>query len=291
MVMSPKDLTQPTRLALPRVGVVKASLLGFATLAVASFTYILTGDSGISDLFSSNGWKGIWDFVSRLAGRSAPGTPALLDGGAWTRGGTLALETLAMSILAITIAGAAALLTFVPAASNVAFGELSSGSAMVRRTAFYGLRGVFIFTRAVPELVWALLIVFVFQPGILAGALALAIHNFGILGRLSAEVVENIDSRPVRALRATGASNSQMMAYGIIPQALPQLFTYVLYRWEVVIRTTVIVGFVAAGGLGHEFRLNMSFFKYDDVGLLIVWYLILVLGVDLVSAGLRRLTR
>jgi len=289
--MLPKDHTQPPGFALPRIGVVKASVLGFGALAVASFTYILIGDSGISDLFHSNGWRGMWDFASRLAGRGAPGTPALLDGGAWAHGGTLALETLAMSILAITVAGAAALLTFVPAASNVAFGELSSGSAVVRRTVFYGLRGVFIFTRAVPELVWALLIVFVFQPGILAGALALAIHNFGILGRLSAEVVENIDSRPVRALRAAGASNTQMMAYGIIPQALPQLFTYLLYRWEVVIRTTVIVGFVAAGGLGHEFRLNMSFFKYDDVGLLIVWYLILVLGVDLVSAGLRRLTR
>ena len=82
-----------------------------------------------------------------------------------------------------------------------------------------------------------------------------------------------------------------MLLYGIIPQVLPQFLTYFLYRWEVVIRTTVVVGFVAAGGLGREFRLSMSFFDYDRVGLLLVWYLILVLGVDLIAAGLRRLAR
>ena len=82
-----------------------------------------------------------------------------------------------------------------------------------------------------------------------------------------------------------------MLMYGVMPQALPQFLTYLLYRWEVVIRTTIVVGFVAAGGLGREFRLSMSFFQYDEVTLLLACYLILVLGVDLVSAWLRRLAR
>ena len=77
----------------------------------------------------------------------------------------------------------------------------------------------------------------------------------------------------------------------MLPQALPQLLTYLLYRWEVIIRTTVVVGFVAAGGLGREFRLQMSYLHYDDVALLLICYLALVVGVDLVSAGLRRLAR
>ena len=81
-----------------------------------------------------------------------------------------------------------------------------------------------------------------------------------------------------------------MLAYGIIPQAMPQFLTYLLYRWKVVIRTTV-VGFVSAGGLGREFRLSLSFFQYTDVALMILWYLVLVMAVDLLSAFLRRVVR
>ena len=72
---------------------------------------------------------------------------------------------------------------------------------------------------------------------------------------------------------------------------MPQFLTYLLYRWEVVIRTTVVVGFVSAGGLGREFRLNLSFFQYTDVALIILWYLILVVAEDLLSALLRRMVR
>ena len=82
-----------------------------------------------------------------------------------------------------------------------------------------------------------------------------------------------------------------MLLYAVLPQVLPQLLTFLLYRWEVVIRTTVVVGFVAASGLGREFRLSMSFFQYDRVTLLLICYLLLVVGVDLASAGLRRLAR
>ena len=83
------------------------------------------------------------------------------------------------------------------------------------------------------------------------------------MGRLCAEVVEDLDPAPRSALRAAGASSFQALAYGVLPQALPQFLTYTLYRWEVIIRTTIVVGFVSAGGLGREFRLAMSFFHYN----------------------------
>jgi len=133
--------------------------------------------------------------------------------------------------------------------------------------------------------------VFVLSPGILPGAIALAIHNYGVLGRLAAEVVENLDMKPAHALRSSGANRLQVLVYAVLPQALPRFLTYLLYRWEVVIRTTIVVGFVAAGGLGMEFRLSMSHFHYTTVTLLLMWYLILVLGVDLISTGLRRWAR
>lgn len=100
-----------------------------------------------------------------------------------------------------------------------------------------------------------------------------------------------MDPGPSRALRSSGAGNLQMLAYRIIPQSMPQFLTYLLYRWEVVIRTTVVVGFVSAGGLGRDFRLSLSFFQYTDVALMILWYLVLVIAVGLLSAFLRRMVR
>ena len=276
----------------PSIGIVGTSLIGFALLAVASWAYILVqDDNGFADLFRAETWRGAWGFVQELAGKGSEGRPAYLDAGAWRTAINLSLETLAMSVLAVGLAGVGVLLTFLPAARNVAFGELSGSSPVAGRVAFFVVRAVFTFTRGIPELLWAMLIVFVLAPGLLPGAVALAVHNYGILGKLSAEVVENLDPRPARALRSSGAGNLQMLVYGVLPQVLPQLLTYLLYRWEVVIRTTVVVGFVSAGGLGREFRLRMSWFHYDEVALLLICYLVLVLGVDLASAFLRRLAR
>ncbi len=196
-----------------------------------------------------------------------------------------------MSVLAIGIAGAGATQTLLPGARNVSNGELGGRPSQIGSLVYYLVRLSYTFTRAVPELVWALIVVFFFSGGVLAGAIALGLHNFGVVGRLSSEVVENLAPNQARALRAAGASNLETLAYGILPQAMPQLITYLLYRWEVVIRTTVVVGFVSASGLGREFRLSLSFFNYTEVTLILLWYLLLVLGVDLLSSWLRRLVR
>ncbi len=274
----------------PSVGL--TSLAGFLLLAIVSWAYIILGeDSGITALFTSQTWQRITEFLGELAGAGSTSKPAFLSLESWKHGAALAVDTLAMSVLATAMAGLAVLVTFLPAASNVAYGDLAGAGGRTGRVVFHLLRATFVFTRSIPELLWAMLIVFMLSPGILPGAIALAIHNYGILGKLSAEVVENMDTRPAQALRAAGAGKFQMLAYGIIPQVLPQLLTHLLYRWEVIIRTTVVVGFVAAGGLGHEFRLRMSWFQYDELTLLLTFYLLLVLLVDLASAGLRRLAR
>ena len=281
-------------LPVPRIGPIGLSVIAFVLLAFASWAFILAGeDSGFPDLFSAKTWERAGDFIGALAGRGSTGQAAFLDAGNWARTGALAAETLAMSILAISFAGAGVLLTFLPAARNVAMGELvpSGRPSAAWRSLYFLLRSVFVFSRGVPELILAMIIVFFLSPGILPGALALGLHNYGILGKLSAEVVEGVDVRPARALRASGAGGFQMLAYGILPQVMPQFVTYLLYRWEVVIRTTIVVGFVSAGGLGHDFRLAMSFFHYTDVALLLIWYVLLVMGVDLLCAVLRRMVR
>ena len=270
----------------------RASAYGFLLLVLVSWGYILLGtDSGVSDLVSAKTWSNAGSFSKQLLGIGTDIRPAYLQPEQWAEKGRLAYRTLAMSVLAIAVAGIGVLPTFLLGARNVSSGELGGSPSWAGGVVYYLVRWTFTLSRAVPELVWAMVIIFFLSPGILPGALALALHNYGVVGKLSSEVVENMDPAPARALRSSGASNFQMLFYGIMPQAMPQFLTYLLYRWEVVIRTTVVVGFVSATGLGREFRLSLSFFHYTEVGLIIFWYVILVVGVDLLSAWLRRLAR
>lgn len=264
------------------------------TLTVGAWTYVAlshhAGSVGLAG--TSSAWEQILNFLRALSGYETPMSPnpparPFHDAAGWWRMARLAYETLAMSVLAIWVAIAGMLLTVVAGARPRGEAAVS----MMRRCTFAVVRGGWIIARAVPELVWALLLVFVLQPGVLAGALALGIHNFGIVGKLCSEVIEDLDRRPVRALRASGAGRFQVFLYAVLPQVLPQFLTYSLYRWEVIIRTTIVVGFVAAGGLGREFRLAMSFFHFTDITMILATYLVLVIGVDLTAAGLRKLAR
>lgn len=276
----------------PRVTFVSGSVLAMLVLMLASWTYIVFGQSWPSHgFFSGETASRAWSFLGDLAGVGRESTPAYLKGAEWAEAGRLALTTLAMSVLAAGIAAIGALLTFMFAARNVMAGELAPYRSPVWTAWFGVVRLGYALSRSVPELIWAMLLVFIFSPGILPGALALAIHNFGILGKLTAEVVEGLDTRPARALRTSGAGWFQVIAYAILPAALPRFITYLFYRWEVIIRTTIVVGLVAAGGLGMEFRISLSHFHYTTVTLLLIWYLLLVLSVDLASAAMRRLAR
>ena len=287
-----KDHRQAHRPQKRPVTFARASLYGFLLLMAASWGFILYGgDSGFSDLFDRQTWSNAGRFLSAMLGLNSDTTPAYLQVSRWLATGKLAYQTLAMSILAIGIAGIGAFFTLLLAARNVSNGDLGGAPSRAGAAAYYVTRSTYAFSRGVPELVLAMIIVFFLSPGILPGALALGLHNYGIVGRLTAEVVENLDPAPARALRAAGAGNAKILLYGILPQALPQFITYLLYRWEVVIRTTVVVGFVGAGGLGREFALRLAWFHYPDVGVIIVWYLALVIGVDLLSGWLRRLAR
>jgi phosphonate transport system permease protein len=270
----------------------RLTLLAFGALSVAAWLTVLSHDRAApSAFFSAETLDAALDFLAELAGIDAPGTPAYLQADRWLDMARLAYRTLAMSVLAIGIASIGMLLTVIPAARTAANGELTLSRSRAWPALFLLIRAAYAFSRAVPELIWALLIVFVFSPGILPGALALGLHNFGIVGKLCAEVVEDLDLRPARALRTGGASRAQLLLFAVLPQVLPTFLTFILYRWEVIIRTTIVVGFVSAGGLGREFRLSLSFFHYTDLALILLTYLLLVLAVDAASAGLRRLAR
>ncbi len=262
------------------------SLLFVVFMVTASWVRVLGQDVGGPGLLSSEAWRRAGEFIADLAGSSESGTPAFARWDAWLDALGLAGDTLVMSVLAAGMAAIGALATISFASSNLVGRGSYVGAGLVALT-----RAVYVLTRAVPELVWALIIVFVFSPGILAGAIALAIHNFGVLGRLGAEIVEDIEQAPVESLKSSGAGRVQLLFYGVLPQVLPQFVTFLLYRWEVIIRTSVVVGLVAVAGLGYQFRLDLSFFRYTDVALLLIVYVLLVWTADLASIGLRRLAR
>lgn len=189
-----------------------------------------------------------------------------------------------MSILAMTSAGLAGIfLSFLAARRDTEMG----------RNLFIPLltRFLLLFARAVPEPIWALIFLFVLFPGILPGAIALAIHNFGILGRLMAEVIENLDQRPLHSLTALGASNSQVFIYGVLPATIPRFLAYILYRWEVCIRATVIVALVGAGGLGRLLTEQLSNFDYQGLLTTLIIFIGLTFVVDVISTSVRRLLR
>lgn len=209
----------------------------------------------------------------------------------------LSLLTLAMSILASVLAGVGGILASFPAAHTVLLpggwfrplGDRSQGhpSDLLAGILFLSTRLVLLFSRAIPAPIWALVWLFILFPGILPGAIALALHNFGILGRLMAEVNENLDDRPIRALHSLGAPAASTFLYAVLPQNLSRFLAYILYRWEVCLRETVIVGLVGAGGLGRLMTEQISSFDYSGLSLTLFCFVLLTLLVDSFSQALR----
>jgi phosphonate transport system permease protein len=263
--------------------------LGLLVVTVAAWSFVL-GQEGtpVPDLGIVADRTA--DFAGDLAGIGSDSTPAYLDPASLRTVAGLALETVAMSVLAAGLAGLGALATIAFAARSLTIGEFGSGRPLARGV-FIAVRGLHVVTRSVPEVVWALLLVFLMSPGVLAGALALALHDLGVMGRLGSDVVDDLDRAPLRSLRAAGAGRLALLAYGVLPQALPQLVTYLLYRWEVIVRASVVVGFITAGGLGYQLRLDLSFRRWTDVALVLLAYVLLVWTVDAASSALRRLAR
>ena len=141
--------------------------------------------------------------------------------------------------------------------------------------------------RTVPELVWALIFVFAFSVGPMAGVLAIGLHATGALGKLYSEVNENIDMRPLEGVKASGGTWFDQIRYGAVPQVLPNIISYTLLRFEINVRASSIIGYVGAGGLGQEFRTAMSFQEYTDLSALFVIIFVTVVVIDYGSEKLR----
>lgn len=142
-------------------------------------------------------------------------------------------------------------------------------------------------TRAINEIVLALLFVVAVGLGPLAGVLALFVHNLGIISKLFSEAVEAIDPRPVEGIKATGASRLQEVLYGIVPQVAPLWSSFSLYRFETNVRSATVLGIVGAGGIGHSLYENIRSFQYAETSAIILIIIATVSIIDIISARLR----
>ena len=189
------------------------------------------------------------------------------------------LETLAMSALGTLLAVLGGLAIALPASRTHA-GDRALWRAPTRLV----LNGL----RSIPELVWAAMLIIAAGLGPLAGTLALALHTTGVLGRLFAEAIENAPPGPAFALRTQGVAPGRVFLYATLPQILPQLMSYTLYRWENNIRAAAVLGVVGGGGLGQMLAFHMGLFHMRETSSVLVAMIGLVTLVDLASYLARR---
>ena len=143
-------------------------------------------------------------------------------------------------------------------------------------------------SRSVNILIWALIFVVVFGPGVLAGVLATAVRSIGFLAKLLAESIEEIEYGQIEAVRAAGAGGLATLIYGIVPQIKPAFVGLVTYRWDINVRAATILGFVGAGGIGVELTQSINAFRWDAVAMILLAILVVVLFSEAFSAYVRR---
>lgn len=197
---------------------------------------------------------------------------------AWRRLTTPFLETLRIAILAALIGCTAALVAAL-LASRVSAPGLRS---------YLAAKGVLNVVRSMPDLLYAMVFVAAFGIGPLAGIVALIMFNIGVVGKLTSETVDGIDTGPVEAAQAAGARHSQVVRASVVPAILPNYVAYSLYAFELNLRASLVVGFVGAGGIGQLLREALSAFRYDVVSLIVIFIFVVVFVVESVSIALRR---
>ena len=214
--------------------------------------------------------------VARLVADGLPPDPAALPSA-----GLAVLQTVDIALVATVVATLLAIPFGAAAARPRTGGQLLSAP----------IRAVAAFLRAIPDLVWALVFVAAVGLGPFAGVLALTVHSLGMLVRLFAESIEEMDGGPAEALLAAGATRAQVFSHAVVPELLPTLGSLALYRLEQNVRSSLVLGFVGAGGIGFQLLSAMEEFQYRQASMLLLVLFALVTVFELGSARVRAALR
>ncbi len=196
---------------------------------------------------------------------------------------TVAIATAGLT-LALVLAIPLALLSVRVLSISALTGRMAPLPAAVRQL----VRWLMIVLRSVPELIWALVFVRVVGLGPTAGVLAIALTFAGMLGKVYAEILESGDTHPAASLLRNGSGRLQTFLYALMPQNAAELTSYTLYRWECAIRSSAVLGFVGAGGLGQMMDASMKMFSGSEVATMLLVFMALVWLADRISAALRK---
>jgi phosphonate transport system permease protein len=252
--------------------------LGLVLLALAVVASVHVSEFSLTKLWTN--FDKFTNYFSRLAYLDT-GKPVWTDLKEWFWGfkkwSAKIGETLVIAYLGTVLGGFGAfLLCF-----------LASRNLVQSRIILFAARRMLEFCRTVPELVFALSFVVAFGLGPLPGILALTIHTMGALGKQFAEVVENIDMKPVEGVGSTGATWAETVRFGALPQVLPNFASYALMRFEINVRGAAIMGFVGAGGIGQDLLEAVRKFYYSDVSAILIMIIVTITVIDLLTDRVR----
>jgi phosphonate transport system permease protein len=164
---------------------------------------------------------------------------------------------------------------------------LAAGNTTPNKTTWLIGRLLLVTSRSVNTVVWGLLFVAMFGPGPVAGIWAVAARSIGFVGKLIGEAIEEVDQGTIEAIEATGASRLQVLAIGVVPQVLPVVFGTIVYRWDINIRESTVLGFVGAGGIGIQLYASINQFAWQQVSVMLLAVFGVVLVSEFVSATIR----
>ncbi|MCU0807619.1 MAG: ABC transporter permease subunit [Candidatus Contendobacter sp.] len=196
-------------------------------------------------------------------------------------------RTVAIATAGVTLALALAIPLTLVSTAALSVSALSGRMRLPSFLARQATRGLLIVLRSVPELVWALVFVRVVGLGPTAGVLAIALTYSGMLGKVYGEILESGETHATTMLLRNGSGRLQAFLYGLLPTNAPELTSYTVYRWECAIRSSAVLGFVGAGGLGQQMDVSMKMFAGAEVSTMLLAFMLLVWLADLVSSTLR----
>jgi phosphonate transport system permease protein len=258
----------------PRLQVRSRSFLGTAVITVALVVVFVLSwrGTGFSGSALVSGWHGMVDFLQQA-------WPPDLD---WDEVVKPALDATKITLYTAFL-GTALSIPF-----SLALAILGARTTTPNLVVYQSSRSVLSLLRAVPEVVFALIFVTAVGLGPFPGVLALLFHNVGVMGKLWSEAIETVDQGPVDALRVAGARREQVVAHAVMPAVAPQFLGLLLYRFDVNVRASLVLGLVGAGGIGFLINQSIKLFQFDRMLTQILIVLALVVIVDNISALLRK---
>tara|TARA_R110002049_G_scaffold307712_2_gene509143 strand:+ start:120541 stop:121344 length:804 start_codon:yes stop_codon:yes gene_type:complete len=221
-------------------------------------------------------WAWVWDAPEQMGDLFArmvpPDTRNLGD----------ILSVLLETVNIATIATAIAVIVSLPVA------YISAQNTTPNAVTLWIGRFILVASRSVNTIIWALLFVAIFGPGVVAGIIAIMFRSIGFVGKLLGEAIEEIDPKPVEALEATGASHFKVLLYAIVPQVMPAFWAITILRWDINLRESTVLGLVGAGGIGIILQGAIDTFNWPEAATVLLAILALVIAGEVLSAFLRR---